>query len=126
MFFMFHFDKSLPAGDWLRNGTGHLRSLGDSYSFEGITLSAIILSGDFDNDGDADGLDLAAFASAFGSTSGDLNYNPGADFDNNGCVDESDLAVFATDFSRTGSGPVLYFADAAETPTFGMISLKYQ
>ena len=89
---------------------------GGVYFDEVMPLLGTSSTPDLDGDGDADGLDLAAFASAFGSTSGDLNYNPGADFDNNGCVDESDLAVFATDFSRTGSGPVLYFTDAAENP----------
>ena len=86
------------------------------YLDEVMPILGMSTTPDLDGDGDADGLDLAAFASAFGSTSGDLNYNPGADFDNNGNVDENDLAVFATDFSQTGRGPVLYFADAAENP----------
>lgn len=60
-----------------------------------------ILKGDLNGDGDVDGSDLALFADAFGSVSGDDNYNPGADFDNNNVVDESDLAVFAADFGRT-------------------------
>jgi Right handed beta helix region len=89
---------------------------GGVYLDEVMPILGTSTTPDLDGDGDADGLDLAAFASAFGSTSGDLNYNPGADFDNNGNVDENDLAVFATDFSQTGRGPVLYFADAAENP----------
>ena len=48
--------------------------------------------GDFDSDGDVDGLDLAAFADAFGSFLGDTNYNADADFDGNDAVDEGDLA----------------------------------
>jgi len=60
-----------------------------------------IFKGDLNGDGDVDGSDLALFADAFGSVSGDDNYNPGADFDNNNVVDESDLAAFAAEFGRT-------------------------
>lgn len=51
--------------------------------------------GDFDNDYDVDGTDLAYFANAFGSSA------PDADFDGNGAVDEKDLAVFVLYFPRT-------------------------
>ena len=55
--------------------------------------------GDFTNDGDVDGSDLAVFAADFGRTdcAGDCE----GDFDNDGDVDGSDLAVFAADFGRT-------------------------
>jgi len=55
--------------------------------------------GDFENDGDVDGSDLAVFAADFGRTdcSGDCE----GDFDSDGDVDGSDLAVFAADFGRT-------------------------
>lgn len=56
--------------------------------------------GDFDNDGDVDGFDLAVFADAFGSSS----YNPSADFNNDGYVNETDLAWFAGNFGRTDCG----------------------
>jgi len=56
--------------------------------------------GDFNDDGDVDGADLAIFAADFGRTdcSGDCE----GDFDDDGDVDGSDLAVFAADFGRTG------------------------
>ena len=54
--------------------------------------------GDFDDDYDVDGTDLAYFANVFGSGP---NYDPDADFDGNGTVDEKDLAVFILYFSRT-------------------------
>ena len=57
--------------------------------------------GDFDDDGDVDGSDLAVFAADFGRT--DCTNPPPCegDFDNDGDVDGSDLAVFAADFGRT-------------------------
>ena len=59
--------------------------------------------GDFDDDGDVDGSDLAVFAADFGRTD---CCEPGAepcegDFDSDCDVDGSDLAVFAADFGRT-------------------------
>ena len=58
-----------------------------------------VCEGDFDNDFDVDGSDLAIFAADFGRTdcSGDCE----GDFDGDGDVDGSDLAVFAADFGRT-------------------------
>ena len=72
---------------------------------DNLTLPAIELGecerceGDFDDDGDVDGSDLAIFAADFGRTdcSGDCE----GDFDEDGNVDRSDLAVFAADFGRT-------------------------
>ena len=55
--------------------------------------------GDFGNDGDVDGSDLAIFAADFGRT--DCSDDCKGDFDFDGDVDGSDLAVFAADFGRT-------------------------
>ncbi len=60
-----------------------------------------VCEGDFDQDGDVDGSDLAIFAAAFGSVYPDPNYDRRCDFDHDGDVDGSDLAVFAADFGRT-------------------------
>ena len=60
-----------------------------------------VCEGDFDNDGDVDGSDLAVFAADFGRTDC-VNEPPcEGDFDGDGDVDGSDLAVFASDFGRT-------------------------
>ena len=57
--------------------------------------------GDFDNDTDVDGSNLAVFAADFGRTDC-LPENPcQGDFDGDNDVDGSDLAVFAADFGRT-------------------------
>jgi len=57
--------------------------------------------GDFDDDGDVDGSDLAVFAADFGRTDCDTGEACEGDFDNDGDVDGSDLAMFAADFGRT-------------------------
>ena len=74
------------------------------YEFwHGITVGAVvpipICEGDFDNDSDVDGSDLAVFAADFGRT--DCLSDCEGDFDEDGDVDGSDLAVFAADFGRT-------------------------
>jgi hypothetical protein len=58
-----------------------------------------VCEGDFNNDVDVDGSDLAVFAADFGRT--DCVGDCGGDFDEDGDVDGSDLAVFAADFGRT-------------------------
>ena len=60
-----------------------------------------ICEGDFDNDGDVDGSDLAVFAADFGRTDCDEGETCEGDFDDDGDVDGSDIAVFAADFGRT-------------------------
>ena len=57
--------------------------------------------GDFDNEGDVDGSDLAVFAADFGRTDCSLQNCCNGDFDNDGDVDGSHLALFAADFGRT-------------------------
>jgi hypothetical protein len=54
--------------------------------------------GDFDNDGDVDGTDLAIFSKQFGMTACKAC---SADFDGDGDVDGTDLRIFAADFGRT-------------------------
>ena len=62
---------------------------------------ALACEGNFDDDGDVDGSDLATFAADFGRT--DCASAPACegDFDYDNDVDGSDLAVFAADFGRT-------------------------
>ena len=70
------------------------------WSWNVITKESVC-EGDFDNDGDVDGLDLAVFAEDFGRTDCSTGDPCGGDFDHDGDVDGSDLAVFAADFGRT-------------------------
>ena len=57
--------------------------------------------GDFDNDKDVDGSDLAVFAANFGRTDCATAPPCKGDFDGDGNVDEADLAAFAANFGRT-------------------------
>jgi hypothetical protein len=56
---------------------------------------------DTDLDQDVDGLDLATMINAFGTSSGDPNYNFSADLNEDGVVDEIDLVLTAMGFGRT-------------------------
>ena len=71
----------------------------DDIRLPGVFL--IPCEGDFDNDGDVDGSDLAIFAADFGRTDCSLQNCCNADFDNDNDVDGSDLAIFAADFGNT-------------------------
>jgi len=62
-----------------------------------ITIEAPLTErkGDFDNDGDVDIFDFVLFAAAYGSESGDPNYNPVGDFDDDDCINILDFVSFA-------------------------------
>ena len=102
---------TVPACRALEPGTSYywvVSALDNHYWPQGEAVSQIwsfitagLCEGDFDNDGDVDGSDLALFAADFGRT--DCASGPACegDFDNDGDVDGSDLAIFAPDFGRT-------------------------
>ncbi|MEM1424763.1 MAG: hypothetical protein AAGH64_12275 [Planctomycetota bacterium] len=73
----------------------------DAIFFEGELTGGNACVGDFDNDGDVDLGDFGVFGAAFGSVSGDMNYDPAADFDKDGDVDLGDFGVFGAEFGRT-------------------------
>ncbi|GAB4553112.1 MAG: hypothetical protein Tsb0013_15570 [Phycisphaerales bacterium] len=93
-----HDDPSSAAGDPL--------SIDESYTgllyIGALTSKAPANSciADFDNDGDVDLGDFGVFGGAFGSVTGDANYNPAADFDGDGDVDLGDFGVFGGEFGR--------------------------
>ena len=62
-----------------------------------IEFSIVPCKGDFDQDGDVDGSDLAVFLAEFGVCTADCL----ADFEPDGDVDAEDLALFAEHFART-------------------------
>ncbi len=54
--------------------------------------------GDLDGDGDTDVFDFGIFATAFGTSTGDPDYDAAADYDASGSIDVFDFGTFATDF----------------------------
>ena len=81
------------------NGAGNG---GNEYlSWDDIVLSegdATGVFGDFEPDGDVDIIDFGVFADAFGSMTGDANYNVAADSEPDGDVDIIDFGLFADNF----------------------------
>ena len=57
--------------------------------------------GDINGDGVVDLGDFGAFGAAFGSSTGDVNYNASADFNSDGNVDLGDFGAFGAEFGRT-------------------------
>lgn len=56
---------------------------------------------DVNGTGTVDIVDFTAFSLAFGSTTGDPNYDPALDFNNTGAIDIVDFTQFASEFNRT-------------------------
>ena len=80
--------------DWGSTWLGSITRL--YFSTEGEIYKA-----DLDGDSDVDGIDLSIFEAAFGSTSGNANYNSDADFNEDDIIDLNDLSQFSIDFGKT-------------------------
>jgi hypothetical protein len=76
---------------------GAVGSLGAN---ENIVVNGIHLAGDINNDGHVDVIDLLLFVDAFGSFTGDPNYDPAADFNSDGSVDVADLLYLVDNFGK--------------------------
>ena len=78
-----------------------LNSEGNSISFTTVNgyFSNKIL-GDIDGDGDVDRYDFGTFAGAYGSKTGDPNYDIECDLDSDGDVDRYDFGIFAGNYGR--------------------------
>ena len=62
--------------------------------------SVSVCVGDFNGNGTVDLGDFGVFGSAFGSMTGDANYNPAADFNSDGTVNLGDFGTFGSEFGR--------------------------
>ena len=86
------------------SGPGGPLYLDDIYleDVDGLNLSNPVgtagCAGDVDGNGITNLQDLAALLAAYGSTSEDPNFIPGADFDGNGAIELSDLAFLLSDY----------------------------
>lgn len=65
-----------------------------------VTLPCIV--GDLDCDGSVGLADLSALLTAFGTSIGDMGYDPDADIDGSGSVDLGDLSALLTNFGTSG------------------------
>jgi hypothetical protein len=68
---------------------------------EGAAMSMVCLADIDGDDNDVDGADLAVFGPAFGTSAGDVDFNPDADLNGNGIVDYFDLYLVAEAFGRS-------------------------
>lgn len=59
---------------------------------------------DFNLDGRVDETDLNLFQTAFGSSTGDANYNPALDFNNDGTIGDEDFQEFLDHFGTVAAG----------------------
>ena len=88
----------------------------------GVTLTASSVGGifgDFEPDGDVDITDFGLFADAFGSVTGDGNYDVRADEEPDGDVDITDFGKFADNFG-TGTSSA---ASSVPEPTSAAIAM---
>jgi len=67
-----------------------------------VALISNRVPGDTDADGDVDIFDVIAVINAFGSASGDPNWDPRCDFDGNGTVDVFDVIAVVDNFGTGG------------------------
>ena len=63
-----------------------------------------LISSDFDGDGQVAFEDFLAFAHAFGTQSGQENFDPKYDLDGNGIIGISDFLIFVDNFGKTVTG----------------------
>jgi hypothetical protein len=75
-----------------RNAVG----IDSAYSSLAIVMTS--MTGDINGDGAVDVVDLLYFVDAFGSLTGDANYDPACDFNNDGSVDVVDLLDLVSNF----------------------------
>jgi YD repeat-containing protein len=75
------------------------------------------LAGDANADGLVDGADEALFATAFGSSTGQAGFLPGADWNRDGRIDEGDRA-----YLDAGFGVVLNRAPTLQAPTVSVLA----
>jgi hypothetical protein len=73
-----------------------------AYGGSNEATPSIVCRGDLlGDDEDIDGDDLSEFMKAYGSLTGDSNFNSDADINKDGYVDQNDLFMFAEEFGRT-------------------------
>ncbi len=71
-------------------------------AFTPVHPAKALIPGDLNGDGVVNITDAIMASAAFGSVTGDLNYNPLADMNSDGKVDIFDMLMLAMNFGQTG------------------------
>jgi len=90
------YDVAVKASHWLRR-TQHNVVVGS-----GGSLSFSLINGDINGDNTISLADFGQLKAAYGSMSGNSNWNPNADLDGNGSVGLSDFGVLKLSYGLTG------------------------
>jgi hypothetical protein len=94
-----HFDFSGISGTVLKIRYDSTNMDSDDIGIDNIDFSeAASVPGDVDGDGHVDVVDLLYLVDAFGSVTGDANYDPRCDFNSDGSVDVVDLLILVENF----------------------------
>jgi hypothetical protein len=76
---------------------------GGDYNYpvvHGWRIKESFMAGDVNKDGAVDVIDLMRLAKAWGSVTGNPNYDPACDLDSSGCVDVIDLLILANNWGK--------------------------
>ena len=97
------FSRSDTAATNICFGTTNLRDKNNIiiYHYTGGCCTITSLPGDFNGDCAVDFEDLMIFAMAYGSSEGEVNWNPVCDIAPDGVIDFEDLMVFAMHYGET-------------------------
>jgi len=90
------YDVAVKASHWLRR-TQHNVVVGS-----GGSLSFSLINGDINGDNTISLADFGQLKAAYGSMSGNSNWNPNADLDGNGSVGLSDFGILKLNYGMTG------------------------
>jgi hypothetical protein len=90
------YDVSLKASHWLRRTLSGVNLSGR------VRLTASLTNGDVDGDNEVTLLDFGQMVAAFGSVSGDSNWNPEADLDGDEEVSLFDFGILVRNFGAIG------------------------
>ena len=92
------------------------------YSPSAWSQDAEAIPGDFDANGQVEFADFLTFASGFGKTSTDLDFDTRLDLGGNGTIDFEDFLIFAQNFGKSSSNGSQTPTDPpVETPTANLV-----
>ncbi len=91
------YNLAIKGAKWLRKVVAV-----NTVSADVTNVSATLKAGDANDDNSVDNLDQSLVAAAYGSSTGDPDFDPRADLNNDGSVDNVDLALLSSNYGLTG------------------------